>query len=110
MFYPPSKTFSDRQERQFARMDLTYNTTEDLLVAMEDQNITKTELAKRLGKSKTFVTQVLSGSRNMTLGTLSDIAFVLELKIKITFRRAGENAATAETKNTARILQQLTSA
>lgn len=80
MFFSESKLFSDREERQAAREDLVYNVTEDILVAMESGDISKQELARRLGKSKAYVSQVLSGNRNMTLGTLSDIAYVLELK------------------------------
>jgi transcriptional regulator with XRE-family HTH domain len=80
MFYPAGKTFETREERLFARQDFVYNVTEDLLVAIETQNITKQDLANRLGKSRSFVTQLLSGSRNMTLGTLSDICFALDIK------------------------------
>ena len=50
---------------------------------MEKEDVTKAELAKRLGKSKAFVTQMLSGSRNMTIHTLADVAFVLGYKIEL---------------------------
>jgi len=85
MFYPESKEFSSAEERAFAREELVYNVTEDVLVALEDLDVTKKELARRLGKSRSFVTQVLSGARNMTLGTLSDICFSIGAKPKITF-------------------------
>ena len=73
----------DAEDRAFAREDLVYNVTEDLLVFLEDNNISKKELARRLGKSKSYVTQVLSGSRNMTLGSFSDICFSLGFKPEI---------------------------
>lgn len=63
-----------------------FRVTEDILVAMEDLGITKTELAKRLGISKPRVTQLLGGSSNMTIGTLSDITFELGLSLDKTFK------------------------
>ncbi len=77
MFYPEDTQFSRAEEKLFAREDLVYNVTEDILVAMEELGVSKKELARKLGKSPSFVTQTLNGSRNMTLGTLSDIAFTL---------------------------------
>jgi transcriptional regulator with XRE-family HTH domain len=74
---------SQAEERLYAREELIYNATEDLLVILEDKDITKVELARRLGKSKSYITQLLSGSRNMTLGSLSDICFALEISPKI---------------------------
>ena len=83
MFYPEDKEFSVADKRAFAREELVYNVTEDILVTLEDMGITKKELARRLGRSKSYVTQILSGIRNMTLGTLSDICFALEIKPKV---------------------------
>ncbi|HBC3429436.1 TPA: helix-turn-helix transcriptional regulator [Vibrio parahaemolyticus] len=83
MFYPKSIEFSDADERAFAREELVYNVTEDLLVIMEDMGITKSELSRRLGKSKSYMTQILSGSRNMTLGSFSDICFALGFKPEV---------------------------
>ena len=71
------------EDRMFAREELVYNVTEDLLVILEDLEINKKELARRLGKSRSYVTQILSGSRNMTLGSFSDICFALGFKPEI---------------------------
>lgn len=68
------------ESKLIAREELIYNLTEDLLVLLEDKGVTKAELAKKLGKSRSYVTQLLSGSRNMTLGTLSDICYELNAK------------------------------
>jgi len=84
LFYPEDKSFSNAEERAYAREDLVYNVTEDILIALEDLNITKKELARKLGKSKSYVTQVLSGARNMTLGSMSDICFALGIEPKVT--------------------------
>lgn len=83
MFYSKSKDFSNADEKAYAREDLVFNVTEDLLLILEDLSISKAELARRLGKSKSYITQVLSGSRNMTLGSFSDICFALGFKPEI---------------------------
>lgn len=72
--------------RDLARGSHLYRVTEDILVAMEDLGVTKAELAKRLAISKPRVTQLLSGGSNMTIGTLSDIAFELGLSLDKTFK------------------------
>lgn len=46
-------------------------------VMQEEGGTSKSALAQSLGRSKAFVTQILSGSRNLTLRTLADIATVL---------------------------------
>ena len=56
---------------------LLFDATELISRAMEQQGVSKSELAKRIGKSKAYVTQVLGGQANMTLRTLSDLAAVL---------------------------------
>tara|TARA_R110001592_G_scaffold199185_1_gene447614 strand:+ start:19308 stop:19715 length:408 start_codon:yes stop_codon:yes gene_type:complete len=68
------------------REDLIIDVTEDLLIALEDKGISKAELAKRLSKSKSFVTQTLNGARNMTLRTLADFCYALELKPSISLK------------------------
>lgn len=50
---------------------------EEIWAKLEQAGLNKTELAERMGASKGHVSQVLSGSRNMTLRTLSDICFAL---------------------------------
>lgn len=72
--------------RGLARGSHLFRVTEDILVAMEDLGVTKAELAKRLGLSKPRITQLLSGGSNMTIGTLSDIAFELGLNLDKTFQ------------------------
>ncbi|MCG9578214.1 helix-turn-helix transcriptional regulator [Vibrio tubiashii] len=83
MFYPKDTCFSNAEEKAYAREDLVFNVTEDLLVMLDELDVSKAELARRLGKSKSYVTQVLSGSRNMTLGSFSDICFALGFKPEV---------------------------
>ncbi len=74
------------RRRDLARGAYLFRVTEDILVAMEDLGISKAELANRLGKSKARISQLLGGNSNMTIGTLSDIAFELGLTLGKTFR------------------------
>ncbi|WP_233080713.1 helix-turn-helix domain-containing protein [Rheinheimera soli] len=83
MFYQKDTCFSNAENRAYAREELVFNVTEDLLVFLEEINVSKAELARRLGKSKSYITQILSGSRNMTLGSFSDICFALGFKPEI---------------------------
>lgn len=78
---------SMRTDRLVARESLVMNVTEDLLVALEDQGISQKELARRLGKSKSFVSQVLSGARNMTLATLSNFAHAMGYTVVVRFMK-----------------------
>lgn len=85
LFYAEGKELSNAEEKAFAREELVYNVTEDILLLLEDMDVNKKELARRLGKSRSYVTQVLSGARNMTLGSLSDICFSLGVKPSFKF-------------------------
>ena len=67
----------DENAKLAAQEVLITEVTEAISAAMQDAGVTKTELAARMGASKGYVSQVLSGSRNMTLRTLSDICFAL---------------------------------
>jgi len=91
MFYPADKEFSRAEDRALAREEVIYNVTEDLLVLLEKLDVSKVTLARHLGKSRSYITQLLSGSRNMTLGTLADICFTLGVSPKISFRRDQSN-------------------
>lgn len=50
---------------------------------MAQSGLTQKELAGRIGKSKGFVSQVLSGRRNMTLRTLSDMVGALGFRVAL---------------------------
>ena len=54
-----------------------FEVTELICEIMDREGITKAKLASRLGKSKSFVTQLLSGQSNMTVRTLSDVFLAL---------------------------------
>jgi transcriptional regulator with XRE-family HTH domain len=51
---------------------------------MEEKNLSKADLARKLGKTPPYVTQLLSGGTNMTLRTLAEVLFALDSKLKVT--------------------------
>ena len=53
---------------------------------LEDQGVTKTELARRLDRTKGYVTQLLAGDRNLTLRTLADLVGALGHRVGLTAR------------------------
>lgn len=70
-----SKYATPRQRLLFDQERAVDRATEDILELMEREGLNKAALARRLGKSKAYVTQALSGGRNMTLRTLAAFAW-----------------------------------
>jgi len=69
--------------KQLATESLVLEATETVIELMQDQNVTKAELARRLGRSRAFVTQLLDGRANMTLKTLAEVAQALGRELSI---------------------------
>lgn len=71
-------------EKLVAEETLILEATEAVCERMEqDSALTRKALAKRLGKSKGFVSQILSGERNMTLRTLARFADALGCRAEV---------------------------
>jgi transcriptional regulator with XRE-family HTH domain len=51
--------------------------TETVVGLLAEKRMTRLELADRLGKSKGYISHLLSGERNMTLRTLADLGHAL---------------------------------
>ncbi len=69
---------NEANAKLFAQEVLITQTTEEIWKAMEEAGINKTNLANKMAATKGYVSQVLNGSRNMTLRTLADICFALD--------------------------------
>ena len=54
---------------------------EKIAELMENNNVSKAELAKRLNQSKAHVTELLSEGRNLTLKTFARVCFCLNAEI-----------------------------
>lgn len=68
-----------------AKGDFIMDVTESICEILEDKKIERKDLAKKMKKTKGYISQLLNGNRNMTLNTLAEIAFVLGYTPKIEF-------------------------
>lgn len=66
---------------------LLLSINEEICSAMEEQRVSRTDLAERLGKSKAWVTKFLGGNRNLTLKTLVHVANALDLDVNVGLQR-----------------------
>lgn len=78
------------QDPQFARgfavEGLALTAAVRLGELMEQTNTSRAELARRLGKSRAWITQLLSGESNVTLKTLAEVAFALDAEFELQTR------------------------
>ncbi len=72
---------SEEHQKLVAQERLILQVTESIHEQMQAMGVNRAQLAERLGKSKAYVSQLLSGSRNMTLRSLADISFALHKDI-----------------------------
>lgn len=71
----------------FEQERLIVDVAEEIYAAMErGEGVSRAGLAQRLGKSRAFVTQILSGSRNLTLRSIADIAGALGQRVELRLR------------------------
>lgn len=69
--------------RLFEQERLLIEAAELVTAAMGERNVTRAQLAQRLGKSRAFITQVLRGNHNMTLRTLSDLFLAIDYQVSL---------------------------
>ncbi len=93
------QTAAPEARRLYEEERLILWATEAIVELMEKQGRTRAEVATSLGTSRPNVTQLLSGSRNMTLRTLAALAHACgmraDLKLEPLPRLASEPEATA---------------
>jgi transcriptional regulator with XRE-family HTH domain len=77
---------NDERRRLYERESLAFDAAELISLLMEEKQVSKAELARRVGKSRADITQLLNGSRNMTMHTLADLAFALGSRIEFKAR------------------------
>lgn len=77
------QTDSPESRRLYEEERLILWATEAVAEAMANQRLTRTQLAEALGTSRPNVTQLLSGSRNMTLRTLAALAHACGMRVDL---------------------------
>lgn len=82
------KTFSSLFEQaqrspDYWREMATLDFAEDLSRLMQDAGITRAELARRMGTSQAYITQVLRAEGNFTLETMTRFAMAFDHRVSI---------------------------
>ena len=72
-----------KEDREFILDGLILRVSEDIAKLLTQRNMSRTELAKKLGCSPAYVTKLLRGSENLTLKKLFEISQALNAKINI---------------------------
>ena len=85
-------SLSDRFEREIARLrddpafqldQLLLDLNAEMWAAMQSRDVSRSELAERLGTSRAYVTKLLDGHENMTLKTLVRVANAMEMTVDV---------------------------
>lgn len=84
-----STVFSEAQRnKEYAKTyeseRLILDTVWELDSILRKKGISRAELARKLKKSRAYVSQLLSGPTNMTLRTVAEVFFELGYRVKIT--------------------------
>ena len=69
-----------RRDLIYERERLLLEISEALAEALERAEITRSALAKRLGRHKSWITKILSHESNPTVKTLADLSVALDLQ------------------------------
>lgn len=94
--YEEFESSTTENRRLLREEEFILEVTELLSAMLRKEGISKVELARRLGKTKGFVTQILSGSRNLTLRTVADVADALGYKIELRASRGRRDARNSK--------------
>jgi transcriptional regulator with XRE-family HTH domain len=70
----------------FVTEGLLIEFTEQICYWMEEKKISRSELARRLGKSRAYVTRILKGNSNFTIGSLAKVAIALGVEPVISLK------------------------
>ena len=96
---------SPERSRVFLEEGLILDATEAVCEALEKHDISRANLADRLGTSKAYVTQLLNGSRNMTLRTFAGIAFALDMVPQIELKDQNSSVAWEDSMEQAVVIR-----
>lgn len=79
------------KDKDFLSHYLKARFVEDICEAMKEEHLSRSELARRLGKSRQYVSRILNESANFTLETVVEISMALNRKVTLRLRK--EDAA-----------------
>ena len=82
--------------RLFCQENFILEVTELLCEAMEENDVSRSNLASRLGTTKGYITQILRGNANLTLRKVSDVLFALKKKLSVALLPIDASSAVLE--------------
>lgn len=92
---------SDTYHIDAAKLEIS----EQIYLAMEQQGVSNAELARRLGKSRAYITKVLQGNVNFTIESLVKIAHALGHKFDFQFAPENQKGGAASSPSLRRMGQ-----
>jgi transcriptional regulator with XRE-family HTH domain len=69
---------------------LKFDFAEEVSKYLEEEGVTRAELARKMGTSPAWITKMLRTNWNMTMETMAKLAFALEMKVVPKLVRLGE--------------------
>lgn len=81
--YEEFERLSVEHRRLLRQEELILEVTEGISRALKEVSLTQSQLAAQLGKTKGYVSQLLSGGRNLTLRTLADVVDAMTCRIQV---------------------------
>lgn len=99
------RLMSDPEGRRLLEQErVLLEATEAICRLMRASNVTKSDLAERLGRSPAFVTKLLRGNNNFTLRTLADVFGALEASLHLDIGPAGDSVRVPDTESPNRVV------
>ncbi|PRH81978.1 helix-turn-helix domain-containing protein [Arenimonas caeni] len=77
---------NEANQASLRQEELIVSVTGSIIDAMDRAQLSKADLAAKLGVSRSYITQILSGNRNMTLRTLADISHAIDHGVYFSLR------------------------
>lgn len=72
------------EDPEFVAGCLKAQLVEEILCAMDEQGVSKSQLAQRLGKSRQYVGRILNETANFTIDSIAQLLCALNCDIKLT--------------------------
>lgn len=83
----------------FVSETLKADVVEEALQAMKRQGVTQSELARRIGKSRQYVSRLLNESANFTLETIAELSCALGQRVTVKMYTPGESVVVLPSRD-----------
>lgn len=95
----PKRDFPDFESKALYHQEgAILEFTEQLVDAMEKKGIRRSDLARILGKSKPYITQILQGTNNFSLRTAATLALAVGMQLHVKLEEMPAEAEYAPLK------------